>query len=1636
MKKITILDAYDPYKEQFIPIKQAINQGLFNSSTYLYFNPLENQHYSITDAEKNGFLRLAIDQRPEALIVERIKVSQLVSLVSARDPENKERLVPISQAIYLGIIDNKSKVYVDSTEGKEIDLGDAFDSDLIQGNIVGEITEKVTETLTEQKSPDNPESIGLLKKIETHTYGMGDQEPMELTRINGVFVFDRTKSMSINKMIKKYDDEITAGFISDLDSCRILDSKSKNTVIDFNDALEKNLVIMPDSLIFEQNVKYVLDLNTGNKFDFEAACEIGLIDVKNRTFFNTKLNKSISLFEALAKNYIVMKDELYTNYNQSEIDEENDNDDQSNTISYLDLRSMFDPSSGIQISVKQALELGILSKDKQFYVDLYSRKKMSLYEAVEKGLALLKPEKIKHKVNEGYQYLIINGVFDPIQNKEMSLAEAINSGFLDYSECEFHDPLTGQTMSLLDAYDKGYLKTRISDSNDFELNSKCDLTEFDQDLNNSKVEPEVDERESKAVVSRVSRADEQQTSQASSKLISKSYSVSPKRNSQTAKFRSASAYDVKSIDRLSTMTRKSVISKIKNKVLGKKPKYNHFNEYLIQESMKIFDTKSNKLYTLKEAIDKHLLKKDDRIIDTQKSKDFSVNESIQNGLIKFFHPLNNFEFKYDQSCSIFNDEFLLLVNYVIEPGTKRKIGLKSAFQNGLIDKQTSVYYKKKAIDLIKAIEKGYISCEIIDLNLLSSVIASNVFKYYKEEDKKEDIEEYNDHSALNPLPRPSPKLYANDQTDLDTSQNQTMLDYENFEQQVPKPLIKGLIPKDILEKSGIKDNPYRDYCISEVLDSDKNTFVSLKKAVFLQIFDLELNEYFDSSTGNSMSLLKAIQKGKIRIREHTNENGKGLYDYDEIDEDDHEPRLTSTMKTYESLLDEEIEMPKLDLTETVSISSTPTSTRLKTESDFDILKVLLYKKSTNSRYIRFDRVLKHDLYNPNDGMVRDIKDNVYYSFYDALKKGLFRINDSNVIFDELRIYVVDFVLVNSRKLSLDEAVQKKIIDKSRGIVKFLNQNYTYNEAFKNGYFEAKLITFNEIRWILDDYAKRKKEKSDKNLHKFAELYTPVSIAKTIGPNFGIFDSSTDSYVSIGEAYNTGILLNNPIRVKDVATNNYVLLKDAIIKGLISCEPKAIVDFKSSFLAHNRKSYIVDCVYDPRKNIKYSLTDAIKTGVFNNGTYKNFLEGKLLSLDEAIENGFIKAKLINFDLMESSFKRSLSDRYENTPPSSPPLPTKQSRGVLNDEEGNDIISSQSRRKSLDRRRKVSTAESNKSKMEPFSGRIVSVQDVISGKYLKVDDAVKYGLINFRDGNFKNSLTNETLNINNAMNRGFILVESNLNKLESKRRAQSVRSNRTINSTKNSIDFLDTSRIEIGPEFKILSVLDPIRKDYVSLNEAVEAGIFDINLTMYVDPRTNKKLTLVDAIDQNLIKIADKNFKPSFKLTVEENDKNFVKNIKTVSIRFIVDSFTQQIIPVNIADRKKLVNLENGTYIGYEKIIGLKEAYDKCLAFTCDDLDKVNSPRGKFKVVCVRKSTTGKNMSLKSALAKNWINLNRKVYIDKMINQEMPFSQAVDMDLLVLKSNYDENTKNPATISTIRSKSRDGYFNNNNTTSKIF
>jgi hypothetical protein len=256
--------------------------------------------------------------------------------------------------------------------------------------------------------------------------------------VNGILVFDRTKSVSINKRMKRYNDNSyqqqlpVAGYISELDSKLFEDGL--DTPFDFNEAVRRNLVILPDSVAnLTQNVQSVLDLATNTRVDFEMACRMGIIDLKNRKFIDSRGNRhrSLSLFEALGKNYIVMRDELVNNYADENDEESGDDEDQNRpsgsnksrktALTLEDIASVFNPNTGEQCSLEHAIQIGLFDARRLVYIDDTAGKTsggraakfrtVELEEAADKGLVLLKQTTSAGINRNNYKFLRIKVIW-------------------------------------------------------------------------------------------------------------------------------------------------------------------------------------------------------------------------------------------------------------------------------------------------------------------------------------------------------------------------------------------------------------------------------------------------------------------------------------------------------------------------------------------------------------------------------------------------------------------------------------------------------------------------------------------------------------------------------------------------------------------------------------------------------------------------------------------------------------------------------------------------------------------------------------------------------------------------------------------------------------------------------------------------------------------------------------------------------------------------------------------------------------------------------------------------------------------------------------------------------------------------
>lgn len=307
----------------------------------------------------------------------------------------------------------------------------------------------------------------------------------------------------------------------------------------------------------------------------------------------------------------------------------------------------------------------------------------------------------------------------------------------------------------------------------------------------------------------------------------------------------------------------------------------------------------------------------------------------------------------------------------------------------------------------------------------------------------------------------------------------------------------GHLSVELLQESGVKYRKGKKYIVSYVLDEMKDEYVTLRRALKVGILNDETYEFVNSKTGDAMSIPMAIKNNKIKVSE-VRERYPSTTLIEEITSVTSESsimpatessimpaietKLTSTEETtapsssselVETVQEPTSQSPFIDLPNTdatiynahmndsrqssiVTINENLPNTP---SFNFDLVEVLLYRKPSNGKYIRFEKVVKNKLYNPDTGRIKDLNTNEFVTLTEAFTRELVRINDPDILFDKFNVYKIESVLTTSGKNTLTEAIRKKVVNRKMCTYKFLAHTYMIDDAMKEGYIEGNNIYY-------------------------------------------------------------------------------------------------------------------------------------------------------------------------------------------------------------------------------------------------------------------------------------------------------------------------------------------------------------------------------------------------------------------------------------------------------------------------------------------------------------------------------------------------------------------------------------------------
>ena len=306
---------------------------------------------------------------------------------------------------------------------------------------------------------------------------------------------------------------------------------------------------------------------------------------------------------------------------------------------------------------------------------------------------------------------------------------------------------------------------------------------------------------------------------------------------------------------------------------------------------------------------------------------------------------------------------------------------------------------------------------------------------------------------------------------------------------------------------------------------------------------------------------------------------------------------------------------------------------------------------------------------------------------------------------------------------------------------------------------------------------------------------------------GVYDPLKNDEITIKEAIARGILERQKGLYVHPITKETFSISDAINKGVIRAKVLTVPPHQGAeipfqtLVSSNRfeenRTYTICGAIDPRTNKKIGLSQAMRDGIIDpkSGNYVNILTGEVVPINNAIE-----AKLVLTEAPNS-----------NPALASTPTP-------------------------VDSKPKL--------KREVKTLNIEYVKDLRTGRNVGVHEAIKNGLLDRQSLNYNNPLNGESLSLNKAYEKGYIIGHY----------TDLYGENSTFTYMQQK--FVDQTEKEEKTYF-IIDLYDPTTSRRLTLDQAMQIGIFDHSRGVYIHPSTKEVISIGDAVRKGLInaKICD-------------------------------------------------------------------------------------------------------------------------------------------------------------------------------------
>jgi len=445
-KSYTVVGAIDADSRTRVDVNTALQRGIIDEANGLYVGKDDAGNrfeIPISEAIRRG---LVFTEAGGAARVRQgsrfINTTKTFSVESVIDPTTGDE-ISVTEAIQRGIVDQTTGLYTHPATGEVMPITEAVN----RGLVVADVRES---TVTAREPADQASEILVSREVAYTLRSVIDPRTnaeLSIAEATSLGILDRATSefrhpvtdelMSLDEAIARGLVRVERGRPSDRTGGETREEKVPSIHID--DEADAREDMCSEELSEERRtfqISGVEDPESGDMIPLNEAIEKGLVDESGGVYIDPTTNQRMPISSALERGLIVGQLVHKTDKKQLFLS--------SVVASRIDdIATVFNPLTGTQIPVSQAIHLGLIGRDLASYYNPATDESMSIDEAVRRGLAVTRAASAGRKTATDGVMAVVDWdsgmIVERSTGRELSPAEAVRRGLIDETTARMID---------------------------------------------------------------------------------------------------------------------------------------------------------------------------------------------------------------------------------------------------------------------------------------------------------------------------------------------------------------------------------------------------------------------------------------------------------------------------------------------------------------------------------------------------------------------------------------------------------------------------------------------------------------------------------------------------------------------------------------------------------------------------------------------------------------------------------------------------------------------------------------------------------------------------------------------------------------------------------------------------------------------------------------------------------------------------------------------------------------------------------------------------------------------------------------------------------------------------------------------